>query len=798
MPAALDLECRLCTLPCPEGEVFCCMGCRNVHSILIESGAIREGDDPRETDLFKRSLELGLISNAAGNPARPGVPTNAVEEEKLFHVAGMWCSACAWLIEHVLSQEPAIRHADVFFTSDLLRVRYCPQYLPAGRIEESLRTLGYKVSPNDAEARDRTIERRRELLRLGIAVFLWLNVMTLNLSVYLGGGLQHFLPFLVMGLATPVVFYCGLPILRMAYLGLRQGVARMETLLAIGIVSAYGYSVTQALRGGNHIYFDVACAIVTLVLLGKFVERNAKESTTRAITGLYQMLPVKARVLTAGRARFVAIDALAPDDLFVVKAGERIPADGVVAAGESHVDESIVTGESRPVSRGPGDTVAGGTLNTSGVLEVRATSTGRNSVVGRIVQSVEAALSRRSDIERLADKVARVFVPCVIALAAMVGVVSMFTGLSSAEAVLRAITVLVIACPCALGIATPLAITAAVGAASRRGILISDPRALETVERIDTVLLDKTGTITEGRFSLLEFDPDHLPIVAAVEAYSEHPLGKAVVAQAIDIPPASNIEIRKGRGILGEVDGVRVFCGNRMLLAELSVPIEASLDARAIAAEAQGQTVSFYGWDAQTAGIFVFGDRIRDDARALVADLRKRGMRVFIVSGDSAGTVQAVSDAVEADEWFAEVLPGAKQALVARLQTCGLHVLMVGDGVNDGPALAQADLGIAMGSGASLAMQASHVVLMTSRLDRVTEVFDLARRTLRIVRQNLFWAFFYNVAGISLAVLGRLNPIAAAGAMVISSLFVAWNSSRLRGTHTDHSPDQYHQQTQAQ
>ncbi len=792
MPVALDLECRLCTLPCPEGEPFCCLGCRNVYAILIESGAIREGEDPRQTDLFKRSLELGLISNALTNPAHLQIPADAIEEEKLFHVSGMWCSACAWLIEHVLGKEPAVRHADVFFTSDLLRVRYCPQYLPASRIEERLRTLGYKVSPNNAEARDRTLERRRELLRLGIAAFLWLNVMTLNLSVYLGGGFQHFLPFLVMALATPVVFYCGLPILRMAWLGLRQGIARMETLLAIGIVSAYGYSVTQALRGGDHIYFDIACAIVTLVLLGKFVERNAKESTTRAITGLYQMLPVKARVLTNGRERFVAMDALAPDDLFIVKAGERIPADGMVVSGESHVDESIVTGESRPVSRSPGDTVCGGTLSTSGVLEVRATSTGRNSVVGRIVESVEAALSRRSDIERLADKAARIFVPCVIALAVAVGTISLIAGLNSADAILRAITVLVIACPCALGIATPLAITAAVGAASRRGILISDPRALETVPRVNTVLLDKTGTITEGRFSLLEFDPAHLSLVAAIEQYSEHPLGQAVVENASTLPPASNIEIRKGRGILGDVHNRRVFCGNRTLLAELSVPIETSLVFRAVAAEAKGQTVAFYGWDAQAAGILIFGDRIRPDAPSLIADLKQRGMRVFIVSGDAAGTVQSVCDAVDADEWFSEVLPDGKQALVARLQAHGMHVLMVGDGVNDGPALAQADLGIAMGSGACLAMQASHVVLMTGHLHRILEVFDLARRTLRIVRQNLFWAFFYNVAGISLAVMGRLNPIAAAGAMVVSSLFVAWNSSRLREI------EQADQQTKAQ
>jgi heavy metal translocating P-type ATPase len=783
--AALALDCALCAEPCPAGETYCCIGCRNVYSILLESGAIKEGEDPRQTDLFKRSLALGIVSNsarpAASTPAQTRIPDDAVSEEKLFHVSGLWCGACAWLIEHVLAQEPAIRKAEVFFTSDLLRVRYCPQYLPASRIEERLRGLGYRIQPHTGEARDQSGERRRELTRLGIAGFLWLNVMTLNLSVYFGAGLRHFLPFLVMALAAPVVFWCGAPILRVAWFGLRQGVARMETLLSLGILAAYGYSVVQAFQGGHHLYFDTACAIVTLVLLGRFVERNTKESTSRAITGLYHMLPVKARVITGLKERFVAIEALAAGDLFVVKAGERVPADGVIVAGESHVDESILTGESRPVERRPGDPITGGSLSTTGVLTVRATAVGGNSVFAQIVRSVEAALSRRSDIERLADRVSRIFVPCVIALAVLVALVAILSGINPADALLRAITVLVIACPCALGIATPLAITAAVGFASRRGILISDPRALEAVQRIDTVVLDKTGTVTEGRFSLLEADPAHLPTLAALESFSEHPLARAVVENTEAAPPAAtNIEIRKGRGIAGDVQGRRVFCGNRALLAELGLPLDLAMDDRARREESQGHTVSFYGWDGSIHGILVFGDRIRPDAATLVAALKKRGMNVLIVSGDSAGTVKSVAAAVCADQWFAEVLPQAKQKFVADLQAQGRRVVMVGDGVNDGPALAQADLGIAMGSGTSLAMKASHIVLMTESLDRIPECFDLARRTLRVIRQNLFWAFFYNVAGISLAMLGILNPVFAAGAMITSSAFVAWNSARVQ------------------
>ncbi len=777
-----DLACGLCAEPCPEGETFCCIGCRNVYAILRESGAIQEGQDPRETDLFQRSLALGLVSGARRSAAGRHVPAEAMVEEKLYHLSGMWCGACGWLIEHVLGQESAIRQAEVFFTSDLLRVRYCPQYLPASRIEDRIRELGYRITPHTGEARDDSAERRRELLRLGLAAFLWLNVMTLNLSVYLGNGLQHTLPYVVMALATPVVFWCGIPILRVAWLGLRQGVARMETLLAIGITAAFTYSVAEVFRGGRHIYFDIACAIVTLVLLGRFVERGAKAAASKAITGLYHMLPVKARTLVAGRERFVAIDALRTDEIFIVKAGERIPADGIVTDGESWVDESVLTGESRPVARQKGERVTGGSLNTGGILHVRATAVGSDSVLARIVRSVEAALSRRSEIERTVDRVSRIFVPSVLVLALLVGLFTVLAGANPGDALLRAITVLVIACPCALGIATPLAISAAVGAASRRGILIPDPKSFELAQRMDTVVLDKTGTVTEGRFELLEFNPADLPLLAAMEAYSEHPLGRAVVAmfekvaKAGDVPGAHDVEIVKGQGIIGTVGEHRVFCGNRRLIAELGLPLPDETDA----AERQGHTVAFYGWDGQVRGSLVFGDRIREDAPALIASLKRRGMRVLLVSGDSAMTVAAVAAAIGADEYHAEVLPEGKRRFLADLKAAGRRVVMVGDGVNDGPALAEADLGIAMGSGADLAMKASNVVLMTNQLNRITDVFDLARRTLLIIRQNLFWAFAYNVAGISFAALGHLNPILGAGAMVTSSLFVAWNSSRLR------------------
>lgn len=781
-PAASE-GCKLCGLAA-DGD-FCCLGCANVHAILVESGIARPGVDLRDTDLFKRSLELGLVSTNTPAKRRVNIPAGAPFEDRLYHVSGMWCVSCAWLIEHTLAGDPGIATAEVLFTSDLLKVRFYPQYLPPGRIEERAGRLGYKLTEYDGDHANPDPDRRSHVLRLGVAAFLWVNVMMLNLAVYLGyfehldGSMRRLLPFVVMTLAVPVIFYSARPVLDLAWRGLREGVVRMESLLALGIISAYGYSAVEAFRGGTHIYFDIACAIVTLVLLGKFLERGAKENAARSIAMLYRMLPRKARILSNGQERFVAIEALRPEDHFTVKAGERIPADGVVVEGDCHVDESIVTGESKPAHKQAGDSVLGGSLNTSGVLRIRATTVGEDSTLARIVRSVEQALSARSSIERIVDRVSRAFVPLVILIAIAVCAGTYLTGSPLAVAVMRAITILVIACPCALGIATPLALTAAVGAASRLGILIRDTRVLETAGRIDTVVFDKTGTITEGDFRLIEFDRTHLPLLAAIERYSEHPLGRAVVAAAraegfTDLPQAGEITVVKGRGIAGTVDGKRLFIGSRAFAAS-----QCSLSAVPVVSPGAGETIVEYGWEGVVRGSLIFGDQPRPEASGVVGTLKRRGMHVVIASGDSVAATRSAAEAVGASRAEGELLPEQKLGLLASLRAAGHRVAMVGDGVNDAPALAAAQLGVAMGSGTDIAMSAASVVLMTSDLRRVAQTFDIAAATLRVVRQNLFWAFFYNVLGITLAAAGALNPIVAAAAMVGSSLFVVGNSHRL-------------------
>jgi len=797
MTAALQLACDLCGLDCGRhpmarrfdgGErFFCCAGCLNVYAILLESGVIAAGQDFRETEVYRQSLRLGLISNRQQDAAAGEIPAGAETREALFQVSGMWCSSCAWLIEHALCKLRGVVSADVFFASDLVKVRYCPLSLPRESIPGAIAALGYRAAEyTGRDARDGA-ETRDLLLRIGVAAFLWLNVMSLSLVLYAGyfepisDSISRLLPFVLLALATGSVFYAAQPILRAAWFGLRCGTVRMESLLALGILAAYGYSAVQAFEHGKHLYFDTACAIVALVLAGKLAERSAKEKTARAVTVLYRMMPNKARLLMDGRERFVAIDRLEPDALFVVKAGERIPADGTVEEGASHVDESVLTGESVPRRKAAGDPVVCGSLNTDSVLHVRATRTGPNSTLSRIIRMVETAMTNRSPLEQAVDRAARVFVPCVMAAAALT-----FTGWlaatgSPAMALMRAITVLVIACPCALGMATPLAITTAIGAASRKGILVSSSRVLEILPKVNVVVMDKTGTVTEGDFRLLEISGDRASLAwaAALETRSEHPLGRALVRWAeqehcrLDAP--RNVEVLQGVGIRGEVGGHNVFVGNCRLPGAIAEP----LAQQARAWEQQGYTVAFYGCDGEVRGALAFGDRIKPGAPDLIASLKQRGIRTLLLSGDAPATTAWVAARLGADDFIAGALPEQKIATIRDLQQQGCVVAMIGDGVNDAPSLAQADAGMALGCGADIAIAAAPVILMGAGLEAVLTTLDLARHTIRAIRRNLFWAFLYNTAGIGLAVAGLLNPIAAAAAMVLSSVSVIGNSLRL-------------------
>jgi heavy metal translocating P-type ATPase len=788
--------CHLCGLnlgSCPlteafggEPRQFCCHGCQNVYAILWESGVLRAGQDPRDTDLFRQSLALGLVSQPESN-ARPPLPVEWERRDLTLAVSNMWCTSCGWLIEHALSKQRGVEQVEALFTADSVRVRYCPQVLPPERIREQIEQLGYRVVEPTQEARQ--AERRDLILRAGMAGFLWMNVMTFSTVFYVGlfetiaPDVHRYLPFVLWALTTPVVFYSAWPILRSAWLGVRARVLRMESLLALGILAAYVFSIVQAFRSGKHYYFDVACAITTLVLLGKLLERSAKERTRQALASLYQLLPRKARWLDGLRERFIGVEELDPGALVLVKAGERIPVDGDIVDQATQVDESIITGESRPVPKRPGERVVAGSLNAGQPVTVRMTARSADSTIQQMVAAVEKAIHSRSHLETLVDRTSRVFIPLVMLFALATYAGWYFVHGSATAGLMPALAVLVIACPCALGLATPLALTAAIGAASRRGILVHQAQALETLRRVDTVIFDKTGTLTGGRFEVLELhargdQQQALRLIAAVESKSEHPLGQAIVRYAqqrqVNWPEASGVERREGAGLAGDVGHVRVSIGNARLVTPHPQWAASAQDAAAA-----GHTVLWFGWDGQCEGMVILGDELRPDAPQLVAALRDRGLDTLLLSGDSRTTTEAAARLTGVNTFHAEVTPQAKIELVQQLQGQGRVVAMLGDGVNDAPALAQADLGIAVANGTALAMEAAPLTLMSPSLLTMLDALDLAARTNRIIRQNLFWAFFYNVAGLSLAATAILNPIIAAAAMIFSSASVVFNSLRL-------------------
>ncbi|MDX2152357.1 MAG: cation-translocating P-type ATPase [Bryobacteraceae bacterium] len=795
--APAQVHCDLCDLPVgadvlnrrfgrnePEKH-FCCLGCLNVYTVLSESGLLEQGVDFRQSELYRESLRLGLISNRETNAAARTIPDTAEVRESLFRVSGLWCSSCGWIIEHALGKESGVKSAEVIFTSDLLKVRWCPQYLAPERIAKRVESLGYKLSEYTGERDADRTEWRDMLLRLGIAGGLWMNVMLFSLVVYasyfesIAEAAHRWVPFILMALTTPVVFWSGAPILRAALAGVRQGIIRMEALVSTGILAAYLYSVAQALQGGQHYYFDTACAIVTLVLAGKALERGARDRTSRSIALLYRLMPKKARLMQDGRERFVATEAVQPGLEILVKPGERIPVDGVVLSGSSTVDESVLTGEAAPRPKTAGSEVSSGTCNGAGVLEIRATRTGADSTLAQIIRSVETAIHSRTALERSVDRAARLFVPAVLLVAAATVALGIASGIPPLEAGMRAIAVLVIACPCALGIATPLATTAAIGSASHRGILIRDAAVLETFRKVDVLVLDKTGTLTEGRFAVrdAQASPELLAAVAAVEASSEHPLARALVAFAGPSPGrAASLEVHPGQGISGTVNGRRIQIGSRALMPQ---PISADLEKKAAAWQAEGATVVFAARDGQVEAAFALGDQPRADAPELLRRLKDRNIEPVLLSGDSVATTAKIAARLGIARHQGDVTPAAKAAFIADLRRQGKTVAMAGDGINDAPALAAADLGIAMGSGADLAMQAAPVVLMSDSLLRIHDAFEIAAAAARVVRQNLFWAFFYNAAGIVLAVTGVLNPIIAAAAMSVSGFSVVGNSLRL-------------------
>lgn len=750
----------------------------------------------RPDDLI-RTVEAAGYGARALAPAPS--PTDASRQE--LNITGMTCASCVARIEKRVGRLPGIREVAVNLATERASLRFDPAVTSLAEVIAAVEAAGYGASVpeeerEEAEAADRS--RRQQDLRhrqvtLVLGGVLTAVVVALTMTPALASWPAPFAHNLLLALLVlPVWGYVGATFHRGALVNLRHGAANMDTLVSLGSSVAYFYSlVAMVALPGQPVYFDTAALIVTLIYLGKYLEALAKGRSAGAIAELLHLRPRTARVIRGGRERDLPVGQVVTGDILVIRPGESLPADGQVEEGHSSVDESMLTGEPLPVEKGPGDGVTGGTVNGTGLLRIRATRVGSETVLSGIIRLVEEAQGSKAPIQRLADRVSAVFVPAVILLAVATFLGWLTAGRGWVPAMIAAVAVLVVACPCALGLATPTAIMVGTGRGARLGILIRGGESLERIRSLTTVVFDKTGTLTTGQPSVTEVLPlgslsssDLLQAAGGVEQGSEHPLARAVVREAeraeIPLPPLPrDFRSVPGGGVSGQVEGRDVGVGSLRFLSEEGVPLPPALQEAASRMAEGGATVLAVAMDRQLAGLLALTDTVKDGAAVAVAGLQAMGLQTALITGDNRQTAQAVGRQTGIGRILAEVPPEEKAAEIRRLQQQGETVAMVGDGINDAPALAQADVGIAMGTGTDVAMSAADITLVHGDPGKIPVAMALSRSTMGIIRQNLFWAFFYNIVLIPLAAFGVLSPIWAAAAMAVSSVTVVGNSLRL-------------------
>ncbi len=730
----------------------------------------------------------GGEGTSATGPGSGGRATGAVEARRRVELAisGMTCASCAARIEKRLNRLDGVT-ASVNFASEHAAVSFDPAQVDLEDLIGAVEAAGYGASlPEAAGEGDPS---RTYGLRLGLALA---GSVPLAIFAWISASRPPGWEWVSLVLATPVVFWAGWPFHKAAVQNARHGVATMDTLISVGTLAAWTWSTVVLLGGiSTSVYFDTAGAITSLILLGRYLEARAKRRSGEAIRKLLELGAKEARVLRDGAEVLVPIELLAVGDRFVVRPGEKVATDGIVESGTSAVDESMLTGESVPVEVGPGDRVVGATLNTSGRLVVEATRVGASTALSQIARLVAEAQAGKAPVQRLADRVSAVFVPVVIGLSALTLLGWLAAGAATTAAFTAAVAVVVIACPCALGLATPTALMVGTGRGAQLGIVIRGPEVLEQTRQVTTIVLDKTGTLTEGKMAVARVvaaqgadEAELVRLVAGAEDASEHPIARAIAAYGRErlgtLPEVGSFSARAGLGVEAVVDGHAVVVGRPGLLADWGIRLPEELAEEVARLEAEGSTVVGAAVDGAAVGLVAVADRLKPTSRQAVAELRSLGLTPVLLTGDNERTARSIAGEVGIERVLAGVLPEEKAAEVARLQEAGEVVAMVGDGVNDAPALARADLGLSIGTGTDVAIEASDITLVAGDLRAAADAIRLSRRTLRTIEGNLFWAFGYNVAAIPLAVAGLVNPIVAAAAMAFSSVFVVTNSLRLR------------------
>ena len=789
------------------------MGCRQVFNILLEA---TDSGDPakfRETDLFRQCQASGIIPKSEadltdGTLAKhlsdavspiadiSGTAAGAANEKSdvlplNLKVGNMWCPACAWLIDQSLQKSEGIIESRCNFSTDRLQIEYNPIRTSPDQIIRSIRKLGYNAAVPE-ESQD-AVARRNEFIRFIISAILTMNVMMMSYALYSGfftkltAETVYKLTWPAFVMATIVLFYGGFDFFKKAWSGLSNAAFSMETLIIMGSLSAYTYSIVNLLAGSIHVYFDTACMLITLVLLGKTLERRAKSRVLENLEFFFSLKPTKVRICseTYPQGRYVAAEQLAKGDTFQVDETEIVPADGRIRSGAGSVDVSSLTGEPLPVTKKPGDLMRSGARILKGSFQINAEKVGEASTLGQMIDIIEKALLSKTPLEGKTDIILQWFVPAIIALAAGTAFICRMAGLTMEVSMLRAVTVMVISCPCALGIAIPLARVAGISIAGKKGILVRNFRAFEQADKVDGFVFDKTGTVTEGRWNLLEIialddlsTDDALALAAGLEKNSDHFIAQEIIGQAKNrrITPVQIEKIRSNEnGLTGETQGRQIKIGSADLLAEELRPIDSTNAAALSGAQTQHSCV-YLGVDGTLVAVFIFGDALRTGTLSTIENLCNRGYRLALVSGDGQRTTRAIGQQIGIAASYGSQMPQDKAAFVREWQTQGMRVAMVGDGINDAPALVQSDLSIAMHAGAQLSKEMADITLMRAEPAQIVDFLEFARRVNKKIYQNLGFTFLYNAISIPIAMLGLLSPLIAVSAMLLSSLSVTFNT----------------------